>query len=325
MTHSLFYRWADQLIAVVCADMAQVAQLDIVWRELFSMTPVTAPVDAPTLVLHYGTSASNIVRPPLLTRLAHDVHSTMWRTPAGYCLQVGASWLAIGNVQGQVRGVIELAFWQLPLTVQREFFQRSLLLLLSQQQRYGLHANGVIGTTGGLLLIGPSGSGKTTLTLSLVISGWRYLGDDVVLLQQGAAGVVAHTLQLGFACTQQTLAVFPQLRSAVCRELDPVRCKQQVNLAAVVPGQRADMALPHALLFPCIHTCATTELTPLTPAESLFLLVEQSAGLLVDRASAAQQLTVLRNLVQQAPGYRIRLGRDLVQEPAIATTLLNEL
>ena len=45
----------------------------------------------------------------------------------------------------------------------------------------------------GVLLVGDCGAGKTTLSLSLIKAGWRYVGDDSVMLQMvdDAAGTPA--------------------------------------------------------------------------------------------------------------------------------------
>ncbi len=45
-----------------------------------------------------------------------------------------------------------------------------------------LHAGGVVGANGALLLVGPGGAGKSTVTAALALEGYPVLGDDVVLL-----------------------------------------------------------------------------------------------------------------------------------------------
>ncbi|MBX3011477.1 MAG: hypothetical protein KF832_08205 [Caldilineaceae bacterium] len=322
-----FYHWSGLTVEVLCATEEQARRLDRLWRAFFAVTPGSP--QPPTFSLDYQQPvpdpatglAAPMSPPPLLDEFCRDSQSVMWRTPEGLCLQVGSTWLAVATAQRKAHGVIDDSLWQLPITQQREFFLRSLLMLFSGQKYYGLHANGVVCARHSLLLIGPSGSGKTTLTLGLVQAGWHYLGDDSVALQPTATGVVAHALQKGFACTQQTLAFFPQLQGAVVQALDRNQAKYQVNMALLAPHQFTPSSRPTGLLFPVITGEPTSQLVPLAPAETLFRLVEQSAGIFTDRALAQQQMALLRDLAYQAPGYRLHLGKDAYRTPAVVATL----
>ena len=62
-------------------------------------------------------------------------------------------------------------------------------LALSRPTLRTLHAGGVVGTRGALLLPGNGGSGKSTLTVALARTGLPVLGDDAVLLD-GSTGAV---------------------------------------------------------------------------------------------------------------------------------------
>lgn len=70
-----------------------------------------------------------------------------------------------------------------------------LLWLLHGHNLYGLHANGIVKNGAGILLVGDAGSGKTTISLSLIVQGWNYLSDDVVLLARDSCGSAARAFQ----------------------------------------------------------------------------------------------------------------------------------
>ncbi len=190
---------------------------------------------------------------------------------------------------------------------------------------YGLHANGVGQKDQQFLLIGESGSGKTTLTLSLLQSGWRYLGDDVVVLEQRAQGVAALALQRGCACTPQTAAFFPALQAALTETLDPVRHKRQLALEACYGPQFVPSLTPRILLFPTVTGEPRSHLLPLDATTAMLRLMEQSAALLIEPRSAALQMAMLRQLLQQARAYRLWLGQDVYREPAAVAALLGAL
>ncbi|MCB0064361.1 MAG: hypothetical protein KDE19_19690 [Caldilineaceae bacterium] len=216
-------------------------------------------------------------------------------------------------------------FWCYSLAEQRDFFMRGLLLLVRGKKRYGLHANGVVKEEAGMLVVGPSGHGKTTLTLSLVQAGWRYLGDDVAVLHATGDGIEALALQQGFACTPQTTHFFPQLPTAAAQQLDTVRHKRWLPLHAHQAGQLVTACSPQVLLFPTIVDAAESRLVPLDETQTLLRLMEQSAALLIEADTAAQQMTTLQQLGDQTRSYQLLAGRDVYMNPAAVAAQLDGL
>ena len=64
---------------------------------------------------------------------------------------------------------------------------------------------------------------------------------------------------------------------------------------------------------------------PLGEVETLFRLIEQSAGIFINRNIGAEQLDLLRDLVKQAPGYQLQLGHDVYRQPDAIAVLLADL
>ena len=320
-----WYGWADVTIEVVCHDHALADHLDHCWRTFFCVTTLTTPYTAAGVSLELQAEPRSQTGQPGQRQRWHRDDASVWQTADGLCLQLGATTLCIDTARGHASGGVDASFWHYPLAEQRDFFMRSLLLLLRQVDIYGLHANGLSHDGQGLLLIGPSGSGKTTLTLSLLQAGWRALGDDVVALRQMADGVMALALQRGFACTPQTVTFFPHLSTVNTQQLETVRQKRWVAPATTAAEPLRSACRPTLLLFPTISDAAHSQLTPLDATQTLLGLMEQSAALLLTPRAAAQQMTMLRQLGRQARSYRLALGRDVYADPPAVAAMLGAL
>jgi hypothetical protein len=95
-----------------------------------------------------------------------DAHAAARATPDG-------AW--IGGHSENLDGV-----WQ-------QLFHFTVTHLLAHHDRYVLHAAGLVAENGNAyVVLGASGQGKSTLALAAVAAGWRLLGDDLVVIRQGA-------------------------------------------------------------------------------------------------------------------------------------------
>ena len=321
------YAWNDVIIEVICHDRELADRLDHCWRTFFWLMPLRATSSAAVVSLQLQPEPVYPPNPSGQKQVWRRDNASVWQTPVGLCLQSSGASLLIDVERGHASGSVTADFWQTPLAEQRDFFMRSLLLLLRRLHIHGLHANGISTDDRGLLLIGPSGSGKTTLTLSLRRSGWRALGDDVVALRQTVDGVIALALQRGFACTEQTVAFFPDLSLSTgeATQLDPVRQKQWLAPPTADDEWPNHHCQPRVLLFPTIAEAAHSRLTPLDATQTMLGLMEQSAALLVEPRAAARQMAILRQLGRQAQSYRLALGRDVYADPPAVAALLGSL
>lgn len=318
------YGWADITIEVVCQESALAGSLDHCWRTFFGMTPAPALHKA-VVSIELQSAPVQHTSQPGAKQLWYRDKASVWQTMDGLCLQIGTTSLLFDGEQGHASGCVTADFWSYPLAEQRDFFMRSLLLLLRWVDIYGLHANGLSHNGEGVLLIGPSGSGKTTLTLSLLQAGWRALGDDVVALRQTADGVMALALQRGFACTPQTVTFFPYLSTVDAPQLETIRQKRWLAPVNSEAEPLRTACRPTHLLFPTIIDAAHSHLTPLDATQTLLGLMAQSAALLLASQTAAQQMTLLRQLGCQTRSYRLALGRDVYTDPPAVAALLGTL
>jgi hypothetical protein len=79
-----------------------------------------------------------------------------------------------------------------PWRWQRALHTQALPLAAAMQGLEVMHASAVALSGGAALFTGPSGTGKTTLALHLAARGAGFMADDVVALEPGETGVLAH-------------------------------------------------------------------------------------------------------------------------------------
>ncbi|GAB4493304.1 MAG: hypothetical protein Fur0016_04100 [Anaerolineales bacterium] len=136
------------------------------------------------------------------------------------------------------------------------------------------HAAALADARGGVILCGPSGSGKSTLTAWLLFNGFRYLSDEVIffseeggqisgfarslVLKKGSAFLWKHILGTD---KRQGLLPFPDGSAWI----EPLLLN---------PNAVCSQAVPRLLLFPRYMPDAPFRITQLTPAESLFRLLQ---------------------------------------------------
>lgn len=261
---------------------------------------------------------------------SHDL--SVWQSQTGFRLWCGDTTLCVEPATGEAVGWLAPSFWSCCPRDQRDFFLISLLMLCHRQQCYGLHANGLsdnpsdnqASTEHGYLLVGNSGSGKTTLAMSLVRQGWRYLGDDVILLSQGASGIQAYALRRDFACTPTTLAhIFTHTTPAPDTIVtDNPMAKQIIPEIAFQPAHFQPVIWPKIIYFTQLAQQPQSQLRPIPQTQSLISLAQQSAGIMTDRRLAEQQMAFLKQLTSQARIYELCIGFDVFTDPTAVASLL---
>ena len=74
------------------------------------------------------------------------------------------------------------------------YFIPLLVYLLSRENCYVIHGSAVSKDGKAVIFLGPSGSGKTSISLSLSRKGFVFMGDDLVIIQEGKDGAQACSL-----------------------------------------------------------------------------------------------------------------------------------
>ncbi len=200
----------------------------------------------------------------------------------------------------------------------------ALVLAMRWRSVFHVHAAALVTGSGqGVLVAGGSGAGKSTLTLALLEAGCGYLGDDAVLarLREGEPEILA--LPRVFHVAPRTAAAFPRI-GPLLGEILPSGEKRCLDPRRAWPGREAECAgSPEILLLPAVEDRPRSEAEPVGAAEGLGALIESSTHIVVDGLpGAAEHLEVLRAIADGARAYRVRLGRDLLDQPAATAARL---
>ncbi|MFN7945024.1 MAG: hypothetical protein U0Z53_06710 [Blastocatellia bacterium] len=219
-----------------------------------------------------------------------------------------------------------------PETINR-IFGCALHAALQPHGLHFLHGAGVVTPDGetGVLIVGASGSGKSTLALRLVISGWRYLTDDLLLT--GAAPdnprgpVLAHAFRRNFSVSEELLARcdLPRLAASLSGVVSSDRTKRWLCPDTLFAGQYAAACNPRMLIFPQLTGAGASRVERMTPPETLRHLLQETPLIAYDQNITRAQIQTMQRLAEQAEAWRLYAGRDLLEEPDCAARLLTGL
>jgi hypothetical protein len=185
-----------------------------------------------------------------------------------------------------------------------------------------VHGAAVGTASGGVLLIGQIGSGKSTIALACLDAGFSYVGDDYCL--------VAHTPQPMLYSLYSSAKIhfadlerFPRLRPTQTT-LPYANADKAVCFLAESFIDQVVPELPlKAVLLPTIQPAGRTRLREISPALALLTVGPSTALQLIgDRELCLRHL---RDVVRQVPCYRLELGPEIAEAPAVIADLLASL
>ena len=199
----------------------------------------------------------------------------------------------------------------------------SVLTLLRFEGLFPLHAGAVVGPGGGCLVIGASGSGKSSMVLRLVRAGWSFVADDSVVLQRRGGEVDAVAMRRDAYLREPDDAHFQREGWQACPEFTPV--KYRVPLREAYPERAAELVTPRAVVFPSLTHCEGSRWLRCSPGEAMFSLLEHSTIGDLEPSQTPAHVALLRDLLLQAPAYRVLAGTDLRNNPAALAALMGEI
>jgi hypothetical protein len=181
------------------------------------------------------------------------------------------------------------------------------------------HASAVERDGAALIFPAPMESGKTTLAAGLVRAGFRYLTDEAVAIDPDTLLVQPYPKAL--SVDSGSWEVLADLRPQVREELLPyVGGQWHVNPDAIRPGAVAPACLPRFVIAPRYVQGVTTTLEPISRAEAISVLAENSFNL---PNLGASGFTALGQVVRGCRGYRLIVG-DLSEACQLISRALDE-
>ncbi|MFI5047441.1 MAG: hypothetical protein ACHQIG_10300 [Acidimicrobiia bacterium] len=167
-----------------------------------------------------------------------------------------------------------------------------------------VHAGGVVGAEGAVVLPAHMEAGKTTLTAGLVRAGFGYLTDEAVAFDWDTLDITAYAKPLSIDPGAWTL--FPELEPGAPFEGTGYKANQwQVPAGAIGAAATTKRAHARYVVFPRYRADARTELEPIGRAEAV---VELARNTFHFRTHGRRALDALARLVPSLDCYRMDVG-----------------
>jgi hypothetical protein len=193
---------------------------------------------------------------------------------------------------------------------------------LRRRGKFLIHAFAAAMADKAVLLVGDIGAGKTTTGLALLNAGWKLLSNDspIITIQNNVPTILSYPGVLAaypdtfvrFEATSQYAAMATSAHG---------RQKHIVTPQQIWPDVWLDSAPVGAIFFPQIESRPDHALVQLASPQALARLLPHAIEQW-DTAVMPQHLATLRQLVEQAPAYELRLGPDVSTIPALLQAAL---
>lgn len=177
------------------------------------------------------------------------------------------------------------------------------------------HAGLVSKSGKGIIFAGSSGAGKTTAAIACLCSGFDYLSEDQVALQQSNGGPVrGHSLYSSTFLEADHLARFPLLAPHVIEGIYPDEKKRLVLLAPLFPSKMQAVTDVGAVVLPRIVNNAASRIRSASKSEALLALAPSSL-IIGQLSSGIHGFNKLAKLVERVPCYWLESGSDTKSIP----------
>jgi hypothetical protein len=169
------------------------------------------------------------------------------------------------------------------------------------------------------MIAGRSGAGKSTVSLSCLVAGFDYLGDDfVVLSPEGAGTFSVHGVYGTAHLDREHLKRFPVLGRAANRVRGAG--KAVIRIVDVFPARLSRAAIVQAIVLPRFAHDAGTHLREAPKPAALMAIA--SSSLFARPAATPAAFHALAALVDAVPAYWLEMGSDLSVIPRALESLV---
>lgn len=204
------------------------------------------------------------------------------------------------------------------------FFYLILMEMLRYCGFYYVHSSCISINGKALLIPGDTGSGKTTLCITLLREGYRYLSDDGVLLKREDGDVRVLALPGEFHIDPLISSRFKELESVKRGEKYGKGPKRAFLADDIYPDQFVSDALQRFIIFPEITDMEKSSLEKISRADALALFIPHSLLVMMDKEIAQPHLETLKRTVEISDSYRLKSGRDLLDNPVKVVSMIKK-
>jgi|GEM_PF-6729162 len=268
-------------------------------------------------VRFYGQAFDTTVVTQAFSHLQGDDDSVEATSTAKYTVNIGCCgsdglWAQSKATDGYKAKTIEelstLAYWMLYKTVES-----------SRDWLVALHAGGVTGNDGTLIVTGPSGSGKSTLTIALMREYEHYLSDELIVVSRNEHAIypVATRPCVKEGSFDAVGQLFPVLETTDAMDRLGKRVKY-------LPIERSDTEYTKTndqrstyIFFPHYQSHCQVEMHAMTTGEIMAGLLD--SGSLFGKIETVSQFRDFARWINQLLGFSLRYsstqqGLDLVSD-----------
>ena len=194
---------------------------------------------------------------------------------------------------------------------------------MKAEGRFYLHAAALSHNGIGYLISGDGGSGKTTSALNLVRSGFDYVSDDSLIVDNREGFIRVSPWYHDFHVESDTCRRYAELWHFADISLGEGE-KHSIDISRYFKGRPKKWIEPSVILFPRISAQKNSMLSPLKSMEMFSRLLKQ-IFLGSDPVVAERQLEIIKMLAQTTCGYELISGEDLLEDPEKLSSLITNI
>lgn len=184
------------------------------------------------------------------------------------------------------------------------------------------HAGAVGYARGGVLLAGAGGRGKSNTALSCLVSDLLYASDDLCIVAETPDWTV-HSLYSTGKMAAGDLVRHPRLAGHMSNPDALDREKALFFLHEIVPEKIIRSMPLKAVLMPEVVGVGASTLVPARAAEVQKAVATSTIEMA--RWTASSTFTAAARLARAVPGFRLRIGADHANVPALIARLIDRL
>lgn len=208
------------------------------------------------------------------------------------------------------------------------YFEPIFLSLLSRCGLFLIHATAIAKDGRGILFPAEAGCGKTTVAISLILSGFKIISDDLVFLRSNERNFWAVSSFENVSVTEQTINLFDKLK--FLKKKPSVKVgpfyKWFVDIDKLKPGAKIKKASLRVIIFPYIRPHKETKIEPVSKKEAYLKLLSQNNwdghSDLDDNVALRKKFEFYRNLVDTVECFNLCLGKDINRLPRFICNIL---
>ncbi|HMA76008.1 MAG TPA: hypothetical protein VKO43_01745 [Candidatus Krumholzibacteriaceae bacterium] len=266
----------------------------------------------PKIRFHSGSIPEELAEPDSahLTASFEDIDFYSYED---YTLLVigGSSIIKVEKESPSATGYVSRLHLESPWILCHRIVYLPVLEILRNEGVYYIHAGCV--TKGGksVLLCGGSGGGKSTLTYALSLSGFSYMSDDAVFIENNGGSIELFSFPERLKLSARSCSFFPGFE-----KYTDIAGKAEIPVEETEIESIAVRGNPHALVFPEISNAPESRLLDFSKDEAFLRLIRQSISLTCNDG-IEEHLDLLKGLTEKSLCRRLEFGRDFSRLPGL--------